>query len=253
MPSGILNMQTIRRGAFVWTIVDPNLAAGDWLEDPSRVLNNEPKLLKAPVPGAGTRVVGFNVGERNLVMKEYRGRGWRGVGRAILRGPRALRTLLMALRLEALAVPAIRGVAAGYRPGQPWYSLLVTEHIFCAAPLYDYLKRPERNLRRVVGSAARTFARLHDAGLIHRDAHEANFIVPTNADAEIIMVDLDGVRESGRVTLRQVAKDLNRFRVRLRERISTRNKLRFLAEYCPQRHPPVCARDLAKAFGELAG
>lgn len=243
-------MQTVQRGAFVWKLRYPDLN-GDWLQHPERLLKESQSFRKARSSGADTRVVRFKWGGRNLVLKEYNRRRWHSLARALVRGPRALQTLKIALRLEALGIPALRAVAAGYRRAQPWYSLLVTEEISEAIPLYACLKQQRRSLRPLVRFAARLFAKIHDAGFIHRDAHEANFVVPQRGSSEIIIVDLDGVRPSRRVTLRQVAKDLNRFHVRLRDRISTTTRLRFLVDYSRFRSPPVSSRDLAQAFAAL--
>jgi tRNA A-37 threonylcarbamoyl transferase component Bud32 len=245
-----MQLQTVRRGAFVWKLRHAELD-GDWLQHPERLLEEKQSFRKARSSAAQARVVRFRWSNRNLVLKEYSGRRWRVLARAVVRGPRALQTLDTALRLEALGIPAIRAVAAGHRRAQPWYSLLVTEEIYGAVPLYSCLKQSQRSLRPLVRSAARLFAKLHDASFIHRDAHEANFVVPHDRRPEIIMVDLDGVRQSGRVTLRQVAKDLTRFHVRLRERISKIARLRFLVDYARFRSPPVTSRELAKSFASL--
>ncbi len=242
--------QTVRRGAFVWKLRDPDLD-GDWLQHPERLFDEMPSVRKRPPSPVQTRVVRFQWKTRNLVLKEYHRRRLRTIGRAIVRGAAALHALEVALELEKLGIPALRVVAAGYRRAQPWYSVLVTEEISGAVPLHACLKQPQRNIRRLARSAARLFAKLHDVGLIHRDAHEANFLVPERGSSEIIIIDLDGVRASRRVTLRQVAKDLNRLHVRLRDRISTAARLRFLVDYSRFRRVPVSSRDLAKAFAAL--
>lgn len=243
-------MRTVQRGAFVWKLRYSDLD-GDWLQHPERLLKESPSLRKARSSGAQARVVRFKWSGRNLVLKEYSGRRWRSLARAVVRGPRALQALHTALRLEALGIPAIRAVAAGYPRTRPWYSVLVTEEICGAVPLYACLKQPQRNLRPLVRSAAGLFAKLHDARLIHRDAHEANFVVPQDGRPEIIMVDLDGVRQTRPVSLRRVAKDLSRFHVRLRQRISKTTRLRFLVDYARFRRAPVTSRELVKAFAAL--
>ena len=243
-------MQTVRRGAFVWKLREPELD-GEWLGHPERLLKENQTIRKARSSGAPTRVVRFKWSGRNLVLKEYSGRRWRSLARAVVRGPRALQTLHIALRLEALGIAAIRAVAAGYPRGRPWYSVLVTEEICGAVPLHACLKQSQLALRPLVRSAARLFAKLHDSNLIHRDAHEGNFVLPDDRRPEIIMVDLDGVRQSGPVTLRQVAKDLNRFHVRLRQRISKTSRLRFLADYARFRRSPITSRELVNAFAAL--
>ncbi len=243
-------MRTVQRGAFVWKLRYADLD-GDWLQQPERLLKEGPSLRKARSLGPQTRVVRFKWGSRNLVLKEYSGRRWRSLARAVVRGPRASQALHTALRLEALGIPAIRAIAAGYPRTRPWYSVLVTEEICGAIPLYACLKQPQRGLRPLVRSAAKLFAKLHDSNLIHRDAHEANFVVPQDGRPEIIMVDLDGVRSSRPVSLRQVAKDLNRFHVRLRQRISKTSRLRFLVDYARFRRSPITSRELANAFAAL--
>ena len=243
-------MQTVRRGAFVWKLRYPDLD-GDWLRHPERLLKEMQSVRKRPSSSPQTRVVRFKWNERDLVVKEYDRRRWRTIGRALVRGPRSLQAFKIALRLEQLGIPGIRAIAAGYKGGQPWYSLLVTEEIRDVLPLYTWLKHSRESLKPVVHSAARLFAGLHNAGLIHRDAHETNFVVPQNRRRELIMVDVDGVRESRRVTLRQAAKDLSRLHVRLRDLISTTTRLRFLAEYSRLRCPKVSSREVIKAFAAI--
>jgi len=243
-------MRTVQRGAFVWKLRHPELD-GDWLKHPETLLKENPNIRKTPSACAQTRVVRFNWNGRDLVLKEYRHQRWRNVARAVVKGPRAREALDTALHLEALGIPAIRAVAAGYRRARPWYSVLVTEEIRDAVPLFKCLKQSQRSLRPLVRSAARLFANLHDSNLIHRDAHEANFVVPQEGSPEIIMVDLDGVRQSRPVSLRQVAKDLNRFHVRLRQRISKSTRLRFLVDYARFRRPAITSRGLAKAFAAI--
>ena len=243
-------MRKVQRGSFVWKLRHSDLD-GEWLEHPERLLKENETIRKPRSSGSATRVVRFKWHGRSLVLKEYSGRRWRSLARAVVRGPRAVQAFDTAISLELLGIPAIRAVAAGYRRTQPWYSVLVTEEICGAVPLYACLKQSQLSLRPFVRSAARLFAKLHDSRLIHRDAHEANFVVPPDGRPEIIMVDLDGVRQSGRVTNRQVAKDLTRFHVRLRERISKTTRLRFLIDYARFRHPPVTSREMTRAFAAL--
>ena len=242
-------IKTVQRGAFVWKLRYPDLD-GNWLKHPEAVLKEGANMRK-PRSSTQSRVVRFSWKGKDLVLKEYRRQRWRSVARAVVRGPRAWEALDTALHLETLGIPAIRAVAAGYRRTRPWYSLLVTEEVRDVIPLYKCLKQSPRGLRPLVRSAARLFATLHDARLIHRDAHEANFVVPQDGVPKVIITDLDGVRRSRSVTLRQVAKDLNRFHIRLGNRISTATRLRFLADYSRFRRPPVASRDLANAFATL--
>lgn len=242
-------MRTVQRGAFVWKLRHPDLD-GDWLNHPERFLKENPNM-RTRSARAQTRVVRFHWNGRDLVIKEYRHQRWRNVARAVVKGPRAREAFDTALQLEALGIPAIRAVAAGYRRARPWYSVLVTEEIRDVVPLHKCLKQSQRSLRPLVRAAARLFAKLHDFNFIHRDAHEANFVVPQDGRPEIIMVDLDGVRQSRSVSLRQVAKDLNRIHVRLRQRISKASRLRFLVDYARFRCPPLTSRDLANAFAAL--
>ncbi len=84
-------------------------------------------------------------------------------------------------RLEALGVPAPRALAWGERRGVGGWrqGFLVTESLAAAPTLLHWSESHAASpaLARLRRSLAECLARLHDAGLVHRDLHGRNVLV----------------------------------------------------------------------------
>lgn len=230
----------------MWRIADELSGNEHWLSHPEDVVRDEAKLLKSPIPGSGTRVARIATATRTLVVKEYRTPGIRETGKAVIRGPRAVRAFQMLLRLQRLGIATIRPLAAAHERGKPWHSILVTEQLTLCQRLYDYAAHSRRHRSKTIAPLARILAALHNAGLLHRDAHPANFLVKVGSALELYLVDVDGVRETRKVTLRHAARDISRLLVHLQ--IPKQERLRFALVYCRERHPPVAPRRFLPLF-----
>lgn len=103
--------------------------------------------------------------------------------RRVLRGPRAAREAELLERLRAAGLPVPEPL--GHHPGPP--SVLVTRRLVGLAPLPPAAQAPRALLLEV----ARLLARLHAAGLVHRDLTAANLGLHAG---QLVLVDVGGAR-----------------------------------------------------------
>jgi tRNA A-37 threonylcarbamoyl transferase component Bud32 len=236
----------IRAGGYVWRVADEIHDSVEWLLAPERFVGNDANLLKAPVPGSGSRVVRIPVPEGDLVLKEFRPTNTKELLKVFVRGPRAMRSLRSALVLEQQRIAAVRPVAAGYRAGQPWHSFLVTRAISPLTMLREYARRSAEQRRHAIQSLAEIMGRLHASNLLHGDAHQANFVVQSAATPVVIMVDVDGIRACGNISLEMAARDIARLLDYTEP--TPREAMRFAVMYCRIRQNAITPRILLSAM-----
>jgi len=108
-----------------------------------------------------------------------------------VRRPRSKREWQLADRLEALGVPVVPHLAHGER--WSWRgleeSLLVTEGLSGFTVVSKYIDTAAANFQRTLGSFV---ARMHAAGIVHRDLHLSNLVYSQLA-GELKLVDLDKI------------------------------------------------------------
>jgi tRNA A-37 threonylcarbamoyl transferase component Bud32 len=154
--------------------------------------------------------------------------------------------------LASLGVPTITPVALGERRKRKFLfeNFLVTLGISDATPLDEFVERqlpawPEPRRSRVRQSLAEALAvmtaRLHDAGLLHQDFHPGNILVrfETGADPELVMVDLDALRKTKRVTWKLARQNLALLDHFFWLRSSRTDRRRFLKTYLAARREPL--------------
>ena len=241
-------LKVLQAGVYVWRIARELSGNEHWLSHPEHTLCDDANLLKKPIPGSGTRTVRMATSAGNLVVKEYCAPNVREFCGAVIRGPRAVRAFQMLVRLQRLGIATIRPIAAAYERGKPWHSFLVTEQLDLAKGLYDYAAHSRRVRSKTIAPLARILAALHDAGFSHRDAHHANFLVKVENAPLLYMVDVDGVRETGKVSSRHAARDVSRLLLHLQ--IPKQERLRFALVYCRARNPPLAPRAFVSLFGD---
>jgi len=239
-------LKVLRAGVYVWRITKELSGNEPWLSHPEHILRDDRNLLKRPIPGSGTRIARMAASTGSFAVKEYRAPGVREMCAAAIRGPRAVRAFQLLFRLQRLGIATIRPLAAAHERGKPWHSILVTEELAFSHRLYDYAAQSRRHRSKTIRPLARIFAALHNAGFLHRDAHHANFLVKVENAPELYMVDVDGVRETRRVTLRHAARDISRLLFHLQ--IPMQERLRFALVYCRERNPPFAPRQLVSLF-----
>jgi len=174
---------------------------------------------------------------RELVGKCDLRAGSRGGG--ALRPPRAMTGFRRGHALLARGIATARPAAALQRRGEAGgpETVLLTERVPGGRPLNEWLRDdPAPAARRhVTWALARLVRRMHEAGLTHRDLKAPNLLVAP-ADAarpRPVLVDLDGLRQRRRVSVRRRGRDLARLGVSLEEWGVARatDRLRFLRAY----------------------
>jgi serine/threonine protein kinase len=157
--------------------------------------------------------------------------------------------------LQQHDIPTAIPVAAGEKRRWRWLceSYLISAEIPNVRTLWDakIIAQDARQTRLFVKQLAATMARLHDAGFSHSDPNLANFLVCGHGSGpvQLVVIDLDNVRPCRRVSLRRAVKDLRRL---LRVRISPRERLWFVVQYCRARRQPLRARQVISLLGEKA-
>jgi hypothetical protein len=225
-----------------------------------------PSALDSVVPSSPGRVEALKDGRssavwtvtapggRDLVVKLDRRAGER-TGRLL--GPtRALAGFRRGHALLARGIPTARPAAAVRRTGAPdeAAALLLTERVAGAVPLPEWLRAgPAPAARRhVTWALAAMLRRLHEAGFTHRDLKAPNVLVADDGPvARPVLVDLDGLRRSARVSARRRVRDLMRLAVSLEEWRLARatDRWRFLRAYLGRRGVPRPIAVLARRRG----
>jgi tRNA A-37 threonylcarbamoyl transferase component Bud32 len=150
--------------------------------------------------------------------------------------------------LALLGVPTITPVALGEERKRKFLfeNYLVTPAISDATPLDEFveLRLPEwsepirsqvrQRLARALGA---TTARLHNAGLLHQDFHPGNILVrmDLSCEPELVMIDLDALRRSRRVTWKLARQNLALLDHFFWLRSSRTDRYRFLKTYLENR------------------
>lgn len=162
----------------------------------------------------------------------------------------------MGQRLQSLNIPTATPIAAGERRCCRWLlsSYLVTEEVADSCDWHQFeIQNPDGVLRRrIICAFARLLARLHDAGIAHHDPARPNILVRQSDERmELILIDLDGLQFTRRVSNSVVRKNLIKGLRGIKH--NNREQLRFVAEYCKSRTStgPLLARQWAQELGLL--
>ena len=184
------------------------------LRDPAAFLHDPRSQLQQSAASIVVRLPG------GFVLKYFR-------RRKLLHASRSLREFRTAHLLAAHAIPVVRVVAANR-------DYLITREITPTLPLGDCLAR-------MLAQVAGLLAQLHNAGFSHSDLNLANLVV---SPPGLFLVDLEGIKQCRRVTLRRAAADLRR--LERRADLPTEDWQALLREYCRQRRPPLDPQTLAR-------
>lgn len=206
-------------------VLAPELLAVDELlvREPRRVLQASDR----------TTVVATTVGGRELVLKRFQDRTVPRALETLALGSRAARVWRGAARLEEAGFSAPEVVAALERRwlGMPLVSCAVTS--FVPGPALDALWREcgGSARRRLLVAFAEWVQRLHAAGIYPQDLRAANVLVPTEAPARFVLVDLDRVRRYRRLSWRRRRKNLAQVYRSVGRGTLLAEKARFLRAY----------------------
>ena len=214
----------------------------EWLE----VLGNPDALLELPTarlvkdsPTTRAAVVTLEIGgiERVLHVKRLNYRGMEFTIKYLFQCSRARRLFRNHVALIEREVPTLKPIAAISERSGPFLrkSFLITEQIE-ANPLFTLWEKeiypsgnsPERR-RKLMTDVAKLVAKMHKAGIFHRDLKSSNILVKT--DGKPVIADLDGARMRSSVTYRQRVRDLARLSTSLVPLANMADRHVFLREY----------------------
>jgi tRNA A-37 threonylcarbamoyl transferase component Bud32 len=160
--------------------------------------------------------------------------------RQCLRAPKGRREFDRLLELARRGVPAPEPLGWGRRPG--WggvgESFIVTRAIDGVTPLHDMLAEGlAANQRQALANAlGRFLAKLHAAGVDHRDLHLGNIVVrQTDGEYELFLVDLDAVNLGPPLDRRRSLTNLALFGCGCVMFTRRADRLRFLRRYVAER------------------
>ncbi len=202
-------------------------------------------VYRVTVPQGTIYIKHFLVPNRRAMLRQWvrRGKG-RNEGRR-------------SQHLAMVGVPTITPVALGEERKRKFLfeNYLVTLAISDSVPLDEFVERhlPERSepvrsqVRQKLAQALGVMtARLHDAGLLHQDFHPGNILVRFDSpgEPELVMIDLDALRKSRRVTWKLARQNLALLDHFFWVRSSRTDRHRFLTSYLENRSdtPPDTRR-----------
>jgi serine/threonine protein kinase len=197
----------------------------------AKILKDSPTTLAAIVP---TQIDGR---KHSLHLKRLNRRGMEFTVKYLFQRSRAVRLFRRLIDLIERDVPTLQPVAALAERTGPFLqrSYLVTEHLD-AVPFFQLWEKdiypsgndPARR-RKIMSDVAHLAARMHKAGVYHRDLKSSNILI--KADGEPVIADLDGARVGASVGYRQRVRDLARLSTSLVPLANAADRHVFLREY----------------------
>jgi tRNA A-37 threonylcarbamoyl transferase component Bud32 len=212
---------------------------------PDRLLSPPAEPLTNDAPERGTYVVRVDlpeISQSRMIIKRYRPKNfWRSLKYLFTKSP-ARRAFEKAALLQRYNIPTAAPLAVGEARRFRWLKecYLIMEEVVGATSLRqirrDHPNQPDIKLMRQL---ARLIAKFHNVGLLHSDPTLGNFLVrhAESNRAEFVVIDLDGLRVAGDITLRSGAKSLRLLLRRIR--MLPRERLWFLTQYAKDRGLPA--------------
>lgn len=248
MSTGALKLLQVTCGGVRWHVLPewqhllfgPNgLRLDEWLHNGlAQVVKNGPHrtVYRVALPGLC------------IYLKHHRLPDVRAWLRQLVRPAKARMEFNRALAVAARRVPTVFPIALGERcnGSGPSDSFLITQGLQDTESLSDFIektlprfeRRRQTRLRPLLATALGEFvARLHDAGIVHKDLHAANLLVRLEAgdNPNLYLIDLHDVTV-GRALTWRVSRDnlvlLNRW---FALRASRPDRYRFWRAYCRTR------------------
>ncbi len=190
-----------------------------------------------------------DLAEGTVYLKHFLVPDWRATIRQWVRRGKGRNEGRRSEHLATIGVPTITPVALGEQRKRKFLfeNYLVTLAILGATPLDEFVEHrlpdwPEPLRSRIRQKLARDLAvmtaRLHDAGLLHYDFHPGNILVrfAADLDPELVMIDLDALRKSRRVTWKLARQNLALLDHFFWLRSSRTDRHRFLKAYLRNRN-----------------
>jgi len=173
------------------------------------------------------------------------------------------------LRLEEVGIHTMTPVAFGVvrKWGFPYRALTLTEHLYGAEKLEDYLpehfgkeglRREEIDCkRRIIIQTARWAAKFHNAGFHHQDFYLGHIFIRPGEDGSFMLhlIDLQRVRECPRTRLSRVLKDLAQINFSALQLpcLTRADRMRFIHAYLGRTRLAERDRDLIRKVESKTG
>lgn len=190
------------------------------------------------------RVLCFGATRVPAVVKRPLARNWQRALRLALAPSRSRRGWRIGNALLHRDIPTARPLACLERRWGPLVrdSVLITEALPGALDLESYLRQQRAALsprawaalkRALAEQAAGRLRQLHERGFAHRDCKAANLLVVGAPVLDLVWIDLDGIRQVRRTSLRREVRALSRLYVSAAgiDGITRTDAARFLRAY----------------------
>ena len=195
------------------------------------------------------RTLRFGYNGRNYFIKIHRGVGWKEIFKNLFQGKKPVlgaRNEYEAIRLlESLNVPTMTCRAFAERGNDPAKkeSFIVTDELQNVLSLEDFCRDWENNppesvvKNRIIRCLAETCAKMHFAGLNHRDCYICHFLLDTQTfskdqSVRLVVLDLHRAEIRKSIPRRMRIKDLaGIFFSSMDAGLNKKDALRFIAAY----------------------
>jgi hypothetical protein len=224
------------------------------LSSPQQLLQPPAEPIERVPPRTATKLVRRTLPEypaQPLFIKHYKSSKIWNRCKDVFRRSRARRAFENAFRLQKLGISTAPPVACGERRYWLWLNeaFLICEEVPHAETLHRFYQDCSDPRLRLAAlrTLARQMAELHNAGFSHADPHALNFLVSRADCRNLVLIDLDALRQPCWFTFHSAVRDLrNMLR---RSPLSARAHLRFAVEYARARAPRLSARKIVQSLG----
>jgi len=187
--------------------------------------------------GASRTVWRCRLGKATYYLKQYHAAGWLRRLRGRLFGSDADREMRYSRRLASRGVTATEVLAVGHFAGRHWLlSRAVAEAVPVNAWHDERAESHDRHVaaevRAVTVAAAELIAKMHAAGVLHRDLHTGNILLQRREhDIRLVLTDLHRMSKRRWLSRRARAKNLAGLMHDRRHATTRAQRLAFLKRY----------------------
>ncbi len=210
--------------------------------------------------GAHREVVRIETVVGAFYVKHYKIPGPKAFLQNVIRPAKALLEQRTAAQIRALGIPTFETIAWGAtrRYGAIWDNYLITREIPDTQPLDGFLRTQfpamcpteAAQFRRELANELGEFtARLHDAGIVHRDFHAGNLLIRSrpNEPIRLWLIDLHCAHVQRSLSRQDAWKNLALLHQFFATRTTRADRLRFFRAYWAQRNETGGFKPAARA------